>query len=198
MAAPEAPATRGGARRRAVPRERRRDPSRVVRRPQHALRAVALPRHRSRPRGPVRVERRRDLGDHGRLAEGHVRRRGAPSPARAPPNGADDVLRDAGRRQGLRGGRLLPRERLSPRPRAARQPLDEALPPVTRRRAQLLVAGAVVASIVLPGGPSGAAATPGTAPRIVCTLPPGASKLPVSARHGLIGHLEQYPDPALA
>jgi hypothetical protein len=69
---------------------------------------------------------------------------------------------------------------------------------VTRRRAQLLVAGAVVASVVLPGGPSGAVAAPGAVPRIVCTLPPGASKLPVTTRHGLIGHLEQYPDPSLA
>jgi hypothetical protein len=39
------------------------------------------------------------------------------------------------------------------------------------------------------------AATP---PRVLCTLPDGATRLSSSARRGLIGHLEQYPDVALA
>lgn len=36
------------------------------------------------------------------------------------------------------------------------------------------------------------------APDIVCTLPTGASRLPASARRGLISHLAQYPDLSLA
>jgi hypothetical protein len=33
---------------------------------------------------------------------------------------------------------------------------------------------------------------------LVCTLPPRAKKLPATARHGLIGHLRQYPVVSLA
>jgi hypothetical protein len=34
--------------------------------------------------------------------------------------------------------------------------------------------------------------------KLVCKLPPGTRKLPATARHGLIGHLDQYPVVALA
>ena len=45
----------------------------------------------------------------------------------------------------------------------------------------------------------GAAPTSAAPPsKALCTLPSGASRLPVSARRGLIGHLEQYPDLSLA
>ena len=54
-------------------------------------------------------------------------------------------------------------------------------------------------SIALGGvGSGGAAVAPSSKPRILCTLPPGASRLPASARRGLIGHLEQYPDLSLS
>jgi hypothetical protein len=54
-------------------------------------------------------------------------------------------------------------------------------------------------SIALGGVGSGeAAVAPSPKPRILCTLPPGASRLPASARRGLIGHLEQYPDLSLS
>jgi len=59
-----------------------------------------------------------------------------------------------------------------------------------------LAAGALV--VVLAGVAPGNAAGPGTGTRrIVCTLPPGETRLPASARRGLIGHLEQYPDLSL-
>jgi hypothetical protein len=52
-----------------------------------------------------------------------------------------------------------------------------------------------VALVALGGGPG--AAAPRT-PGVLCTLPAGATQLPASARRGLIGHLRQYPDVALA
>ena len=51
---------------------------------------------------------------------------------------------------------------------------------------------------VLGGAGHGASGAPTPSPRIVCTLPPGASHLPAGARRGLIGHLEQYPKVSLA
>jgi hypothetical protein len=51
---------------------------------------------------------------------------------------------------------------------------------------------------VLGGAGQGASGAPAPPPRIVCTLPPGATHLPAQARRGLIGHLEQYPDVSLA
>ena len=53
-----------------------------------------------------------------------------------------------------------------------------------------------VALVALGGGPS--AAAPPRQAGTLCTLPDGATRLPVSARRGLIGHLEQYPDLSLA
>ena len=62
-----------------------------------------------------------------------------------------------------------------------------------------LALAAVALAVVLGGAAPGNAAGPGTGTRrIVCTLPPGATRLPASARRGLIGHLEQYPDLSLA
>lgn len=73
---------------------------------------------------------------------------------------------------------------------------------MTRRHAQLAVSAlAVAVSVALGGVGSGGAAVAPSAkpkPRIVCTLPAGASRLPPSARRGLIGHLEQYPDLSLS
>ena len=60
------------------------------------------------------------------------------------------------------------------------------------RRAHLVVSVLAV-SIALGGVGSGGAAVPPSSTLIRCTLPPGASRLPASARRGLIGHLEQYP-----
>ena len=58
---------------------------------------------------------------------------------------------------------------------------------------------ALALAVLLGGVAPGNAAGPGTGTRrIVCTLPPGATRLPASARRGLIGHLEQYPDVSLA
>lgn len=51
---------------------------------------------------------------------------------------------------------------------------------------------------VLGGAGHGASGAATPSPRIVCTLPPGASHLPAGARRGLIGHLEQYPNVSLA
>ena len=65
------------------------------------------------------------------------------------------------------------------------------------RRARIGVASVALA-VVLGGAGHGASGAPAAAPRIVCTLPPGASHLPVGTRRGLIGHLEQYPDLSLA
>ncbi len=56
----------------------------------------------------------------------------------------------------------------------------------------------LVLAAVLGGAGHGASGAPTPHPRIVCTLPPGASHLPAGARRGLIGHLEQYPDVSLA
>src|SRR4029079_3983269 len=50
----------------------------------------------------------------------------------------------------------------------------------------------------LCGAGHGASGAPTATPRITCTLPPGTSHLPATARRGLIGHLEQYPDVSLA
>ena len=55
---------------------------------------------------------------------------------------------------------------------------------------------ALFALVALGDGSTAAAPTPPAA--VVCTLPDGATRLPASARRGLIGHLEQYPDPSLA
>lgn len=65
------------------------------------------------------------------------------------------------------------------------------------RRARIGVASVALA-VVLGGAGHGASRSPAAAPRIVCTLPSGASHLPVGTRRGLIGHLEQYPDLSLA
>jgi hypothetical protein len=58
---------------------------------------------------------------------------------------------------------------------------------VSSRR--LLVAG--VAAVVL--GVLAGDARPAVPPLLLCTLPPGADKLPPTARHGLINHMPQYP-----
>jgi hypothetical protein len=63
----------------------------------------------------------------------------------------------------------------------------------TRIRVALLAAAAL-----LGGAGEGAGGAPSPGPRIVCTLPPGASKLPAATRRGLIAHLRQYPDVTLA
>jgi len=55
----------------------------------------------------------------------------------------------------------------------------------------------VVALLVGIGGGSPAAA-PAPPAGVLCTLPDGAARLPASARRGLIGHLEQYPNLSLA
>lgn len=63
----------------------------------------------------------------------------------------------------------------------------------------LVALGAVAiapASEAAPGRPG--EAKPAAAGAFVCTLPRGAASLPVSARRGLIGHLHQYPEVALA
>ena len=59
---------------------------------------------------------------------------------------------------------------------------------------RLLVASAL--AVVGLGGATPLAAAP--APQTLCTLPPGASRLPAATLRGLIGHLEQYPDLSLA
>lgn len=64
-------------------------------------------------------------------------------------------------------------------------------------RARIGVVSLALAT-VLGGAGHGASGAPAPSPRIVCTLPPGASHLPAGARRGLIGHLEQYPDVSLA
>ena len=55
----------------------------------------------------------------------------------------------------------------------------------------------VVLLLVVFGGGSPAAA-PSPPAGVLCTLPEGATRLPASARRGLIGHLEQYPSLSLA
>lgn len=67
---------------------------------------------------------------------------------------------------------------------------------MTARRRIGVASLALVAVLGGAGHGASGATTPG--PRIVCTLPPGATHLPATARRGLIGHLEQYPDLALA
>jgi hypothetical protein len=64
-------------------------------------------------------------------------------------------------------------------------------------RARIGVASVAFAAL-LGGAGHGASGAPPVNPRILCTLPPGASHLPPAARRGLIGHLEQYPDVSLA
>lgn len=67
-----------------------------------------------------------------------------------------------------------------------------------RRETAAKVARAVlVAAIALPG--AAASASPAAPPALVCKLPRGtAGLLPPTARHGIIGHLRQYPAVALA
>ena len=54
----------------------------------------------------------------------------------------------------------------------------------------------VVLLVVFGGGSPAAAPAPPAG--VLCTLPEGAARLPASARRGLIGHLEQYPNLSLA
>ncbi len=54
----------------------------------------------------------------------------------------------------------------------------------------------VLVLAALGGGPTAAAPPPPAG--VLCTLPAGTTRLPATARRGLIGHLEQYPDVALA
>lgn len=63
-------------------------------------------------------------------------------------------------------------------------------------RRHRIVAGTVIlaGALCLPGG--GAGAPPHPLP--LCTLPAGASSLPAGANHGLVKHLQQYPDVSLA
>ena len=61
---------------------------------------------------------------------------------------------------------------------------------------RVVVAAVVVLLLVLGGGSTGAAPAPSSG--VLCTLPDGAKRLPASARRGLIGHLEQYPEVSLA
>ena len=56
-----------------------------------------------------------------------------------------------------------------------------------------LVAAALGLSVALAGP-----ARTAPPPILVCTLPPGSGKLAPTARHGLIGHLRQYPAVELA
>ena len=60
----------------------------------------------------------------------------------------------------------------------------------------------LVAALALPIAlglaPSRAASAPAPPARVVCTLPAGQSRLPAGTRHGLIGHLRQYPELSLA
>ena len=65
------------------------------------------------------------------------------------------------------------------------------------RRTRIGVAS-VAFAVLLGGAGHGASGAATVTPRITCTLPPGASRLPATARRGLIGHLAQYPDVSLA
>src|SRR6185503_118769 len=158
--------------------------------------SLGHPRDRSRPRLAVRVERGRDLRHDGRLAGRHLRRRRDPEPARRGTDGADDVLRDPAGRKGVRGGSVLSREPLCHGGHAPRQPLDAARTAVTRR--MRIGVASLAFALLLGGAGHGASGAPTATPRITCTLPPGTSHLPATARRGLIGHLEQYPDVSLA
>jgi hypothetical protein len=53
-------------------------------------------------------------------------------------------------------------------------------------------------AVLLAGPATVRAALQLATPRIYLHAPPGASHLPATARRGLIGHLEQYPDVSLA
>jgi hypothetical protein len=59
-------------------------------------------------------------------------------------------------------------------------------------RSALALTALVAALLAAP------AAQPSYAPRVLCTLPPGQATLAAGARHGLAGHLAQYPDLSLA
>jgi hypothetical protein len=58
-----------------------------------------------------------------------------------------------------------------------------------------VVIGLVVSIYALGGSALGQAAPP---PSILCKLPTGTKTLPANARHGLIQHMQQYPDLSLA
>ena len=59
---------------------------------------------------------------------------------------------------------------------------------------------AFVAALIVTCGAGGEGQAQGALPheQVLCTLPTGAKRLPASARRGLIGHLEQYPQLSLA
>ena len=74
--------------------------------------------------------------------------------------------------------------------------------PSRSARLAAVALGALVAVVVAPASEA-APGRPGAAEALVavafvCTLPRGAASLPASARRGLIGHLNQYPEVALA
>ena len=188
----------GGVGRRRVPRERSRWSSRLVRRPQRQVRAVAPRGDRPRDGLAVRLGRRRDRRGDPRFAARDLCRRGDPTPPRSRADGADDVLRDIARREGVRGGCLLASESNACDADVAGQPLDAALTSMSRRPVRLAVPLALAALLVSGVGSGGGATAPRIEPAPFCTLPPGATRLPASARRGLIGHLEQYPSLALA
>ena len=64
--------------------------------------------------------RHRDRRHLERFAQGHPHPGGDPEPLRPRLHGADDLLRDAGRREGVRGGRVLARGATSGSPRSRR------------------------------------------------------------------------------
>lgn len=61
------------------------------------------------------------------------------------------------------------------------------------RRRRLVAAFALALVVLGPG-----TAHPAEPPKLLCTLPPGNELLPVTARHGLINHMHQYPAVHLA
>jgi hypothetical protein len=62
---------------------------------------------------------------------------------------------------------------------------------VARKHVGLVVIA--LAFLVAPGD-----ARTGVPPSLVCKLPQGSMRLPAAAKHGLIGHLRQYPELGLA
>ena len=89
---------------------------RLVGRPALARTLVAVRRHGATPWIGVLAWRRRDRPDRGGVAAGRATRRGDPEALRAWPVRADDVLRDAWRRKGVRRGRVPPHPRRHVRP----------------------------------------------------------------------------------
>src|SRR5439155_20487501 len=116
----------GAARRRVLPQRQRRA-SRQLDRPQHRRVPLALHRHEPPQRLSVVDRRHRGRLDDRCFAEVDPGRRRHPEPLRPRDDGADDLLRDEGRSEGLRGRRVHTRRRDSrqrPCPATREQPVD--------------------------------------------------------------------------